>query len=244
MKMNDREIIRQKVQSLRQRLGEQRDINLDELITFIDSLPEQTEENFPKLPQISPKVDFGFPLISTKKDTDAAMAELDEKVKALSEAHRGETADEIIAQMKGEPILSNVEEPISEDLEEAANNYVESIEHVLIITDGIGWRRAYKENNIIATFKAGANWQKRKDLQSEDIDIDNIDDVDLENLEYPKDYVKGYSDGFKNAKQQMMKEAITTTVIQNDADDGDMAYVAIPKRQLNEGDKIKLIIIK
>ena len=43
--MSDKETIRKKVQSLRFELGEQRDINLDELIAFIDAMPENNEEN-------------------------------------------------------------------------------------------------------------------------------------------------------------------------------------------------------
>jgi len=50
--------------------------------------------------------------------------------------------------------------------------------------------------------------------------------------------------GAKWQKEQMMKQAVSTTVIQNDADDGDLAYIAIPKKQLYEGEKVKVIIIK
>ena len=48
--------------------------------------------------------------------------------------------------------------------------------------------------------------------------------------------------GARWMQEQMMREAVTTTVIQNDADDGDVAYVTIPNRQLNQGDKVKIII--
>lgn len=38
--MSDRVKIRAEVQRLRRELGEQRDVNLDELIAYIDSMPE------------------------------------------------------------------------------------------------------------------------------------------------------------------------------------------------------------
>ena len=42
----------------------------------------------------------------TKADVDAAMADVEEKAKAFTEAHKGETADEILAGMRGEePII-------------------------------------------------------------------------------------------------------------------------------------------
>lgn len=45
-----------------------------------------------------------------------AIAEVEEKARAFTEAHRGESAEDILAQMRGE-------EPASEDLEKAYTDY-------------------------------------------------------------------------------------------------------------------------
>jgi hypothetical protein len=40
-----------------------------------------------------------------KKDVEAAMREVEEKAKAFTEAHKGETSEDILAQMRGEKPL-------------------------------------------------------------------------------------------------------------------------------------------
>lgn len=80
----------------------------------------------------------------TQADIDAAMAEVEEKSKAFTEAHKGETAEEILAQMRGE-------EPVSEELEEAAEKYAHE-----------AYSHPVDRNIEKADFIAGAKWQKQQ----------------------------------------------------------------------------------
>jgi hypothetical protein len=73
------------------------------------------------------------------------MQEVEEKSMFFTEAHKGEDADTILAQMRGE-------EPVSEDLEEASKNYA---------LNNTPWDDCKDE--IQESFKAGAKWQKTKD---------------------------------------------------------------------------------
>lgn len=57
------------------------------------------------------------PVNRTPAYVEAAMQEVEEKSKAFTEAHQGENADTILAQMRGE-------EPVSEKLKEEIDNYV------------------------------------------------------------------------------------------------------------------------
>jgi len=50
------------------------------------------------------------PVRRTSADIESAMQEVEEKSKAFTEAHKGESIEEILAEMRGE-------EPVSEDLE-------------------------------------------------------------------------------------------------------------------------------
>lgn len=53
-----------------------------------------------------------------------------------------------------------------------------------------------------------------------------------------------YLMGMEKMRERMLAEAVTTTVVQNDADDGDVAWVTIPNKRLYEGKKVKLMIVK
>lgn len=97
------------------------------------------------------KTQKGEPVSRTPADIEAAMQEVKEKSRAFTEAHQGECADTILAQMRGE-------EPVSNDLEEAASLYVAD--------DKLKpWRNLTKE-----AFKAGAKWQKQQ-LMTKAIDM-------------------------------------------------------------------------
>jgi len=78
------------------------------------------------------------------KYVDEAMAEVEKKAQAFTEAHKGEDSEIILAEMRGEEIAS-------EELEEAAKTYAKKESH------------GYEPCNIVKTFKAGAKWQKQKD---------------------------------------------------------------------------------
>ena len=99
---------------------------LCDLDAYIDSLQEE-------------------PVSRTPADIEAAMQEVEEKSRAFTEAHQGESSDEILAQMRGE-------EPVSNDLEETASLYVAD--------DALKpWQTMVK-----VAFKGGAKWQKGKTL--------------------------------------------------------------------------------
>lgn len=84
------------------------------------------------------------PVNRTPADVESAMQEVEEKSRAFTEAHQGENADTILAQMR--------------DLREATNNYV--------LNARKGYQRVMDETDryICNAFKAGAKWQKAKTL--------------------------------------------------------------------------------
>ncbi len=80
------------------------------------------------------------PVSRTPSDVESAMQEVEEKSRAFTEAHYGENADTVLAQMRGE-------EPISKNLEEAAEEWNESL---------------YRSD----AFKAGAKWQGEQIIEA------------------------------------------------------------------------------
>lgn len=131
----------------------------------------------------------------TKTDVDAAMVDVEEKAKTFTEAHKGETADEILAGMRGEePIIGILSryldhafkeeamevksaidrwfsecfpEPVSEGLNDIALKYAN--EH--LAKAGLTDKNCPREYAVAIgsvmfnAFKAGANWQKEQDKQ-------------------------------------------------------------------------------
>lgn len=89
-----------------------------------------------------------------------AMSELDEKIKAFGERHGGESADKMLAEMRG--VM-----PLSDDLREAAREYSvrNPVEHGVEDTD-----ESYDLQKPQRDFIAGAEWygEKLKSLASED----------------------------------------------------------------------------
>ena len=80
-----------------------------------------------------------------------AMAEVEEKVRAFTEAHRGESAEDILAQMRGE-------EPASEDLEEEIEQYC--LHHGYLDSfKNCGYTFNEQVGDIARYF---ANWQKEQ----------------------------------------------------------------------------------
>ena len=92
-----------------------------------------------------------------------AMAEVEEKARAFTEAHRGESAEDILAQMRGE-------EPASEDLEKAYTEYAsERLKLVRQDISGSSYSRDRKMSidifdgyQIEDAFEAGAKWQREQ----------------------------------------------------------------------------------
>ena len=97
----------------------------DEVLAILDTMQEE-------------------PVNRTPADVESAMQEVEEKSRVFTEAHKGEDADTILAQMRGE-------EPVSEELEEAVNAYIGYAPEVDESSSTYGKRQA---------FKAGANWKK------------------------------------------------------------------------------------
>lgn len=161
----------------------------------------------------------------TKADVDAAMQDVEEKSKAFTDANKGESAEEILAQMKGEePILEVIAkyldhvskeeamktkdaidrwfaeyfpEPVSDELEKAADKYSQSI-HSDYSND------MFDGHNIYDAVIYGAQWQK----------------------------------------QQMMKGAVEGLVVCEELTHYYKDIVMPIPDYLKVGDKVKLIIIK
>ena len=81
----------------------------------------------------------------TPADIESAMQEMEAKSEAYTNAHSGERADDVLSQMRGEPVC--------EDLEKAANDYGVNIRK--------GYPRIMDETDkyIYNAFKAGAQWR-------------------------------------------------------------------------------------
>lgn len=101
---------------------------LEGIVDFIDSLQAE-------------------PTSRTPADIESAMQEVGEKSMAFTEAHKGESSDEILAQMRGE-------EPVSKDLEEAAQNW---------------WKKTRLKSDLsgmpVNAFKTGAQWKNEKFIE-------------------------------------------------------------------------------
>ncbi len=179
--------------------------------------------------------------IARKQSVEEVMAEVEEKSKAFTEAHKGETAEQILAEMRGE-------EPVSEDLYEAAEDYAATGE---ILPNG----KEMISFDALKAFKAGAKWQKK---QFENNRLKHCNSITNEQAELEQGFIDQHFNkyqrmptfldaieyGMKKQREQMMKDAV----------DGEVTYgksLAIPslgyffdKNGLDFGDKVKLIIIK
>ena len=82
----------------------------------------------------------------TQADVDATMKDVKEKAKAFTEAHRDESAEEILAAMRGE-------EPVSEDLKKAAAEAFKQIVYE-------------NRNSFLELFKAGAKWKAEQMMKN------------------------------------------------------------------------------
>lgn len=123
---------------------------IEELRTKLASL---SKEDFKK---VFDKYDINFdeePVSRTPADIEAAMQEVEEKSRVFTEAHHGEDADTILAQMRGE-------EHVSDDLNTEMDNYLASVFNEDM--DGgeprfTTWFRALRKTAIHF-----ANWQKEQ----------------------------------------------------------------------------------
>ena len=124
------------------------------------------------------------------------------------------------------------EEPVSEDLEEAANNAVIALVPSFgqKYSDGSyvsSCRDSFKREELIELFKAGANWQERKDEK-------NIGELQW----------NAHAEGWDECKQEMMKDAIDGLVVCNNLTHWFKDIVMEIPSFLNVGEKVKVIILK
>ena len=170
------------------------------------------------------------------------MREVDKKSKLFTEAHKGETSEEILAEMRGE-------EPISEELECASEKYACRFSS-----------SKYGHDKVKNTFIAGAKWQEQ---QFEKERLKHCDALTKEQAQIESDFVTQHIKennrtptfidaieyGMKKQKEQMMAKAIDVEV---HVDAGGYSY--IPQMELydydkdvplaKEGDNVKVIVIK
>ena len=170
------------------------------------------------------------------------MREVDKKSKLFTEAHKGETSEEILAEMRGE-------EPISEELECASEKYACRFSS-----------SKYGHDKVKNTFIAGAKWQEQ---QFEKERLKHCDALTKEQAQIESDFVTQHIKennrtptfidaieyGMKKQKEQMMAKAIDVEV---HVDAGGYSY--IPQIELydydkdvplaKEGDNVKVIVIK
>ena len=130
------------------------------------------------------------------------------------------------------------EEPVSEDLEEAAKRYA---------TEGDEISGLHIIDEEVEAFKAGANWQK----QQFEKDYTNLCNgiATAKGLAVTMAYDKGMAD----AREQMMKDAYDAYVSYIRDNSEAVVYLKntsitmpshFPKKDLEEGDKLKIVIIK
>jgi hypothetical protein len=127
------------------------------------------------------------------------------------------------------------EEPVSEDLEEAADCYKDMITPEEVDdSEHAYYYETYTEYQIADAFKAGAKWQKEQDQKT---------------IELAEDHAM--LAGMEKMKEQMMKNAVDSEAVLNYYGINDKKYYAIgneevdgEKYNLHDGDKVKLIIIK
>lgn len=212
------------------------------------------------------------PVRRTKAEVDAAMQDVEEKSKAFTEAHKGESAEEILAQMKGEePILEVLAkyldhvsreeamktkgaidrwfgeyypEPVSEELEEAAKRY--AIE-------------SYPDEPSIGQFGTGdyepyVDMSGQRECAVEDFkagakwqkqrDEDEIRMIRelLDNFDKTCD--EYHDAGFKHGQEALMKDAVECDITGHC--EGWLYFGPVPECDFDfkNGDKVKLIIIK
>lgn len=120
-------------------------------------------------------------------------------------------------------IVKDCKEPVSEDLEEATNNYVLNVRK--------GYPRVMDETDryICNAFKAGAKWQKEQDKET---------------IELAEDHAM--LAGMEKMREQMMKDAIPANILTNQYGNKYIQSWSGLKQydKYKNGDKVKLIIIK
>lgn len=142
--MSDRVKIRAEVQRLRRELGEQRDVNLDELIAYIDSMPEETAsedlveelDNFLKDPVFGKLINRYAGIALARHFTEWGRNHFEDK-----------------SEMVSEDLEKEIKRYINEEVTVTSENVVVSKHHE--------FRNFYVENLVDAA-RHFAEWQKQR----------------------------------------------------------------------------------
>ncbi len=121
-------------------------------------------------------------------------------------------------------------DPISEDLKEAAEKCIESLIPETELNSTTPFALEYVVELLHKAFKAGANWQKKQDEK------DIADMLFVARL-------KGADDGKRIMKEQMMKNAITAECFGLQSGDA-LFSIRLPVKDYLVGSEVKVIIIK
>ena len=125
---------------------------------------------------------------------DTAMAEVEEKSKAFTDAHKGESADEILAEMRGE-------EPVSEDLEKIVEEIAEPT-----ILNAYGTKElARRLRNTICGTPVSEDLEEACEQLAENARKHKAETSSP--FFSPTDYKQGVMDGAKWQKQHLWKPA-------------------------------------
>ena len=229
---------------------------LNRIITFINTL-EVKEVDLEKEAGYSKPASKGFTfksiprILEMVKLSERAKSYCEELVKSLE--NEGYSTDarivrESIKKMNGEKVSMATmdEEPVSEDLEEAARKYADEEEY----GDDVYY-------SIKATFKEGANWQKEQFEKNRLVacDAQTPEEAEREmnfatNIIEKEHRTPTYDDaikyGMRLQKEEMMKDAINAEVAVPvyEGKDIKLTQLVTTDVKLNAGDKVKLIIIK
>ena len=156
--MTDKEKILAETERLINDLGEQRDINLEDLRDFINSLPEEPKFKVgnvivsTKNPHLTYKVlQVGLPNELGKLDYEVEIFENGKAGIKVGDKFKEHNIHLISCEKMDEWGKLLLEEPVSEDLQKAARKYFKSLRDYCFI-----------DSDIILAFKTGAQWQKKQ----------------------------------------------------------------------------------
>lgn len=217
----------------------------DDVIAFIDSLPEE--------PKKQPKFKVGDTIKGPCNNIFQVKEVLDRQYVLHSE--NGDELNSIEIVDKSSCISK---EPVSEDFEKAAQEYSSNIPTQL--EADIVWKRETEQH-----FKNGAEWMKKKyqesgceiDFTTKNQNLEEAAEAFYDNCNMPKsswwdegilhkmsESKETFIAGAKWQKQQMMKNAVNATIL--DVDAQTIEFGLWPEKLLNikEGDKVKIIIVK
>jgi hypothetical protein len=170
----------------------------------------------------------------SKQSVDEAMAEIEEKAKAFTKAHKGESADEILSEMRGK-------EPVSDDLEKVVEEIVDPIVLNAYGVKEIANRLRRTMIEPVSDELEQASHQFVFNTPSLILPLFHDADLKWEKTA-TEELERAFKAGANWQKECLMKDAV----------DGEIGYWNIRglsvnmdlPRTLEEDDKVKLIIIK